>query len=409
MWPFNTKAAPVETPPVDTETKSLGDPTGELLELFGAVPAGSTISNAEALAVPAVSAAVRIISEASASLDIKLKRKVGNAETDVEDHAALKLLTGQANGWTSGFEIIRDLVAGALTKDQGALCYVTKVNNEPRELIIYRDGIITVDEDDKTGEPKYRIGGQFASAKNVMRVRGPFTKCPLTMARTAIATASAMESYANGLWTNGARPAGVLTTPEKLGDTGVVAMLRGWQKAWGGKSNAGKTAVLYGGATYSQMALTSVDGQFNESRTFQILEVARAFRVPPGMLFELNRNTWGNSEQQAKEFIQYTLIPWLRILEGAFNRTLLTDAERVEYRFAFDIDDTSQADLTARATAINSLITSRVLNPNEARSWLGMGPRAGGEEFSNPAIDTKAPANENNQTKESPVDNQVTV
>lgn len=408
MWPFTNKAAAVETPPAEPETKSLGDPTAELLALFGAVPAGTSITNADALAVPAVSAAVRIISEAAASLDIKLKRKVGGAETDVEDHRALKLLTGQANGWTSGFELIRDLVAGALTKDTGALCYVTKVNNEPRELIIYRDSIITVDEDQKTGEPKYRIGGQFASAKNVMRVRGPFTKCPLSMAKTAIATASAMESYANGLWTNGARPGGVIETPKRLGEEGVIAMLKGWQKAFGGKANAGKTAVLYDGATYKQMALTSVDGQFNESRTFQILEVARAFRVPPGMLFELTRNTWGNSEQQAKEFIQYTLIPWLRILEGAFNRTLLTDNERGEYRFAFDIDDTSQADLTARATAINSLITSRVLNPNEARSWLGMGPRAGGEEFSNPAIDTKKPANDN-QPPEVKVDNQIAV
>lgn len=395
MWPFQNRSAPV----VETETKSLGDPTAELLELFGAIPAGTTISNAEALSVPAVSAAVRIIAEAAASLDLKLKRKVGGAEEDVVDHPGLKLLTGAANGWTSGFELIRDLVAGALTKDSGALCYVTKVNGEPRELIVYRDGIITVDEDEKTGEPKYRIGGQFASAKNVMRVRGPFTKCPLSMARSAIATASAMEAYANGLWTNGARPGGVIQTPNKLGADGVKAMLAGWKAAFGGKANAGKTAVLYEGATYAQMALTSVDGEFTASRTFQILEIARAFRVTPGMLFELTRNTWGNSEQQAKEFITYTLTPWLRILEAAFNRTLLTDAERVDHRFAFDLDDSSQADLTARATAISTLISSRVLSANEARSWLGMPPRDGGNEFTNPAIDTATPtaANDNSQ------------
>jgi phage portal protein BeeE len=221
MWPFNKPA------PVAVEIKSLGDPTAELLELFGAIPAGTSISNAEALSVPAVSAAVRIIAEAAASLDLTVKRKVGSAEEDVADHPALKLPTGQANGWTSGFELIRDLVAGALTKDTGALCYVTKVSGQPRELIIYRDGIITVDEDDKTGEPKYRIGGQFASSKNIMRVRGPFTKCPLSMARSAISTASAMEAYANGLWTNGARPGGVIETPNKLGSEGVKAMLAG--------------------------------------------------------------------------------------------------------------------------------------------------------------------------------------
>ncbi|MBY5634477.1 phage portal protein [Rhizobium leguminosarum] len=371
--------------------------------LFGAISSTTSIGNAEALAVPAVSAAVRIISEAAASLDLNLKRKVGDAEEDVTDHPGLNLLTGQANGWTSGFELIRDLVAGALTKDTGALCWVSKVNGEPRELIVYRDGIISVDEDDKTGEPKYRIAGQFASSKNVMRVRGPFTRCQLSMARSAIATASAMETYANSLWTNGARPGGTIKVPGKLGSDGVKAMLAGWKAAFGGKANAGKTAVLYEGASYEQMSMSSVDGQFNESRTFQILEVARAFRVPPGMLFELTRNTWGNSEQQAKEFIQYTLIPWLRILEAAFNRVLLSDEERGEYRFAFDIDDTSQADLTARATAISTLISSKVLNPNEARDWLGMPPRDGGNEFTNPAIDVAKPAANDNQSQEAAV------
>lgn len=377
---------------VVVEQKSLGDPTAELLELFGAIPAGTSISNAEALSVPAVSAAVRIISEAAASLDLKLKRKVDDAEEDVTDHAGLKLLTGQANSWTSGFELIRDLVAGALTKDVGALCYVTKVNGEPRELILYRDGIITVDEDDKTGEPRYRVGGMFASSKNVMRVRGPFTKCPLTMARSAISTASAMEGYANGLWTNGARVGGVIESPKPIGAPAAKDILAGWKAAFSGKANAGKTGLLWDGMTYKQMAITSVDGEFTASRTFQILEIARAFRVPPGMLFELERATWGNSEQQAREFVQYTLIPWLRILEAAFNRVLLSDEERADHRFAFDIDDTSQADLTARATAISTLITARVLNPNEARDWLGMPPYAEGGTFANPAIDVAKPA-----------------
>lgn len=397
VWPFNKPAQA----PIVVEEKSLGDRTAEMLEMFGAIPTGTTISNAEALSVPAVSAAVSIVSEAAASLDLTVKRKVGSTEENVEDHPALKLLTGQANGWTSGFELIRDLVGGALTKDQGGIGYVTKVRGEPREIIIYNASVVTVDYDAATGEPTYRLSGKTVPAKNIIHVRGPFTKCPLSMASSAISTASAMEGYANALWTNGARPGGVIETPSKLGNDGVRAMLAGWKTAYTGKANAGKTAVLWDGATYKQMAMSSVDGEFTVSRTFQILEIARAFRVPPGMLYELSRATWSNSEQQAKEFIQYTLIPWLRILEGAFNRALLSDSERGEYRFAFDIDDTSQADLTARATAINSLISSRVLNPNEARDWLGMPPREGGDAFANPAIDLAKPANDNIPIKES--------
>lgn len=398
MWPFQTKSAP----PAVAEQKSLGDPTAEELMLFGAISSTTSISNAEALAVPSVSAAVRIISEAAASLDLKLKRKVGDAEEDVTEHPGLKLLTGQANGWTSGFELIRDLVAGALTRDSGALCWVTKVNGEPRELIIYRDSIITVDEDDKTGEPKYRIGGQFASSKNIMRVRGPFTRCPLSMARSAIATASAMETYANSLWTNGARPGGTIKVPGKLGADGVKAMLAGWKAAFSGKANAGRTAILYEGASYEQMSMSSVDGQFNESRTFQILEIARAFRVSPAMLYELTRATWNNAESQSKDFVTYTLSPWLKVLEGAFNRVLLTDEERVDHRFCFDLDDTSQADLVSRATAYSSLITSRVYSPNELRAWDGYPPYEGGNEYANPAIDVAKPANDN-QSQEAAV------
>jgi HK97 family phage portal protein len=132
--------------------------------------------------------------------------------------------------------------------------------------------------------------------------------------------------------------------------------------------------------------LASTDTQFLENRTFQISEIARAFRVPPTMLFELDRATWSNTEQMGREFLVYCLEPWLRSLEGALRRALLTPEERGSYAIRFDRDDLTRADLSTRATVINSLISSRVLNANEGRSWLGLPPRAGGDEFLNPNI-----------------------
>ncbi|MEO6012729.1 MAG: hypothetical protein ABIQ30_03975, partial [Devosia sp.] len=49
------------------------------------------------------------------------------------------------------------------------------------------------------------------------------------------------------------------------------------------------------------------------------------------------------------------------------------------------------ADLTARATAISSLVSSRTINPNEGRSWLGLGPYAGGNAFANPNTGASQP------------------
>lgn len=109
------------------------------------------------------------------------------------------------------------------------------------------------------------------------------------------------------------------------------------------------------------------------------------------MLFELDRATWSNTEQMGREFLSYCLEPWLRSLEGALGRALLSDAERGRFAVRFDRDDLTRADLATRATTINSLIASQTINPNEGREWLGLSPREGGDQFLNPNITTAPP------------------
>ena len=110
----------------------------------------------------------------------------------------------------------------------------------------------------------------------------------------------------------------------------------------------------------------------------------------------MGRATWANGEQQGKEFLSYALEGWLQSLEGSMRRALFNSDERRTWRIRFDRDDLTRADLTARSTAISSLIASRVLNPNEAREWLGLGPRKGGEEYANPNTGSSQPGTNTN-------------
>jgi HK97 family phage portal protein len=110
------------------------------------------------------------------------------------------------------------------------------------------------------------------------------------------------------------------------------------------------------------------------------------------MLYDLTRATWSNAEQMGREFLVYTLEPWLKALEGALRRALFTPEERKLYRVVFDRDDLTRADLVQRATAYSSLISSREFNPNEVRGWEGAAPYDGGNEFKNPNIDLRKPA-----------------
>lgn len=387
MWPFTQKST---APEVEQRDTTLVDPEGVLNALWSGMASGSVaVSGAAALRVPAVASAVRVISEASATLQIRvMQRAADGTESEDLNHPVGQLLRGDANPWTSGFELIRDLTADALTRDWGGLGYVNRVGGEIREIIRYQPSAISVAYDSLTGEPTYRLNGQIVDARNIVHVRGPFDKSPLTLAAEAIGVAKEMERHAGSLFKNGARPGGVLQTPKSMGDKGVMNMLKGWRAAHEGSANSGKTAVLYDGAEFKQMALNSVDAQFLELRKEQVIEIARAFRVPPSMLFELGRATWSNSEQMGREFLTYCLEPWLRALEVALGRALLTREERGRCRILFDRDDLTRADLTARATAISSLIGSKVLNPNEAREWLDLAPYNGGDEFANPHITT---------------------
>lgn len=366
----------------------------QIEELFASAPtaSGIAVSVETALRVPAVAAAIRTISEAAASLDVKIVA-IGEDGSETEDrsHPAWALLRDEANDWTSGFEMIRQLVVDALTRDAGALAWVNWVNGNPVEIIRYRHGVIAADLTAESGEPLYRINGRMTPAQNVVHVRTAFDKSPVTLAREAIGVALTMETHAARLFGSGARPGGIIKTAKNVGDEGVKKMLKGWSAAHEGYGNSGKTAVLWDGAEWQQMTLSSVDSQFQQLRLFQLQEIARAFNIPASMLGDLSRATWSNSEEMGRQFLVLCLEPWLQALEGALRRALFLPEDRRRFAVRFDRDDLTRADIGQRAVAYSSLIASRVINANTARKWEGLEPYEGGDEYANPHTGSSQP------------------
>lgn len=378
------------------DKKSLVVPDAALMSILGAnlsTGNGIAVSIMDALRVPAVANAIQLISEAVASLDVHVKFKDGADEIEVIDHPVLSLLRGDANDWTSGFEMIRAIMVDAMVSDQGGMIWVNKVNGRPQELISFRQGTLTFETDLDTGERKYSLGNRTIAGRDVIHLMPPLTRSPLTLARDAIGIAVAMDRHAARLFTRGGRPSGVLSFAKGMAEDAVRKARTAWRNTHEGEDTGGQTAILYDGATFTPLAMTSTDSQFLENRRFQIEEIARAFNIPAPMIGDLTRATWSNTEQKGREFLSYCLEPWLRALEGAMNRALFNDDERGRYVVRFDRDDLTRADLATRATVINSLIASQTLNPNEGRSWLGLPPREGGDAFLNPNI-SAAPSTE---------------
>jgi HK97 family phage portal protein len=390
VWPFSRTRA--------VETKSLAASSLDLFEIFGPDPSsnGIAVSTDQALRVPAVSCAIRTIAEAAGSLDVAVKRiEADGSEVDASEHPVSRLLRGDVNDWTSGVGLIADLLSDALMNDLGATAYVSRTGDgKIVEIVRYSRSYLQVTLDPATSEPSFSLSGRQLRTQDVVYLRAPLGRAPLSLAREAVGVAAVLERHAANLFNRGARPSGALTFPKGMGEEAVKRARAAWRATHEGGDDTGRTAILYDGAEFKPFALSSVDSQFLELRRFQLEEIARAFNIPAPMIGDLSRATWANLESKHREFWSTTLEPWLLALEAAMRRALFLPEERAQYAIRFDRDDFGRADLSARATAINSLIASRTLSPNEGRSWLGLAPRVGGDEFANPNINPEhEPAN----------------
>ncbi len=107
--------------------------------------------------------------------------------------------------------------------------------------------------------------------------------------------------------------------------------------------------MLEGGIKFAPIGVAHKDAQFIETRKFQVIEIARLYRMPLHKINELERSTYSNIEQQSIEYVTDCLLPWIRRWEAAITRDLLQDDE--EYFVEFLVDGLLRGDLKTRYEA----------------------------------------------------------
>lgn len=377
---------------------TLAYPDQWFAELFGAVPAtsGVSVSPTNAMKCAPVRCAVQTIAEACGQLPLMVYRRGSDGSRErAPDHAVYALAHDEVNDWTSAQAFREQLVRDALLWGDGLALIVRDGSGQPRELHRLDPSALQVERDRLTAEPTYRLTGpepRVLSRHDVIHIMAPSLDglhglSPVREGREAIGVALALEAHAGRLFLNGCRPSGILSFPQRLGAEVAKRIKLSWQAATGG-SNSGGTAVLEEGGAFTPLAFSSVDAQFLEMRKFAVEEIGRIFRISPVLLQDLGRATWANSEEMGRQFIAYTLMPWLKRIEAEFRLKLFTVEERQTLHVEFLTDDFARADLAARMTAYSTAIAARILSPNEARAAENRPPYAGGDRFENPNTTT---------------------
>lgn len=388
----------------DLEQKAHKTSDSNLHIILGGRPtaSGVSITGENALSIPAVLQAIRLIAENIGSLPCKLYHDLEQGKQNAKEHTAHRIVHNRANGWTSAGQLRTDLTRDALIYGSGFAKVVRSSDDRPLELVRLKPGTVTVFEDSLADLPPfYRVteaGGTVEYLHTeILDIRPFANKSLVSLGREAIGLSSVLEDHAVKLFAGGGKPPAVLsnanTIPSEqgVGEKVVKRLKDNYRKA----QSDGFTVplVLDDGWTYAQMALASTDAQFLENRVFQIDDIARIFGIPPHMLFELSRATWSNAEQMSATFMQLCLRPWLDRWQDAYATVLLTEDEQDEYSFEFVIDDLQRADTKTRAEVFSTLVSSRVMTPNEVRAAMNMPPMEGGDELVNPfTTSTAAPA-----------------
>ncbi|WP_170344482.1 phage portal protein [Ruegeria atlantica] len=373
---------------VEEKSLTLTDP--DVFPLFGVTPTASGVSvgPSNAMRVPAVNCAVSLISETIGALPVKLYDRA--SKDTLTDHPAYRLVHGHANPWSSAAKLREQLTIDALLHGAGHAQVVRLSDDTPFELHRLEPGKVQRDQE-PDGEPFFRVStdaGQVRlSYRDVLRIEAVGGIAPITLGREAIALAISLENHIATSLKNGARPSGYVTSSKSMDATGMLKFIKEWVVQFSGDRN-GAPAILEQGMEYYPISMTLADAQFAENRLEQINEIARVFRVPPTMLFELSRGTWSNTEEMFRQFHTVTLKPWLKDWTDAYAQCLLTPEEQDDFYFEAVTDDLLTTDTAARATAYGQYRSMGVMTANEVRAKENLPPHPNGNDLSNPNITT---------------------
>lgn len=152
-----------------------------------------------------------------------------------------------------------------------------------------------------------------------------------------------------------------------------------FKKNLAGSIERGEAPLLEGGTDAGTLGIKPSDAQLLESRAFSVEAICRWFRVPPWMVGHTEKSSsWGTGiEQQMIGFLTFTLGPWLRRIEQAISKDLLTPAERVRYYPKFAVEGLLRADSAGRASFYGAMVNNGILTRDEVRELEDREPMGG--------------------------------
>lgn len=378
-------------PAIKNESYSSSDP--RVLELFGTNigAAGVSVNAESAMRVSAVFACVQRIAGAIASMPIHQYERTTSGRTPVENAPLWWLLNEEPTARYTAASMWEHVTSNFLLRESGFVFMGRNRSGEVKELIpLPWDAVqprrnastnrleysvqdvrtYGCDQDDMLHFPGFGFDG--LRAMSVIQYAS----------RNAAGNALAMDEYSGRFFAGGAHPSIVLQTDKVMNAEQITALQAAFAGKYSGVDNAHKLPlVLTEGLKASPMSINADDAQLLDARKFQVIDIARAFGVPPHLIGETSAATsWGAGlEEMSRGFITFTLQQHLVRIEQELNRKLFRTAK---YFVEFNRDALMEGNSKAQSEYFRAALGGPGTGPgwmtvDEVRRLKNLPPKAG--------------------------------
>ncbi len=355
-------------------------------EWFGTSSSGKVVTADKAMALAAVWACVRLLSESTSTLPLKVyKREADGSRKLAQDHPAYKVLCRRPNTEMTPSRFMLLLVASICLRGN-AFIEKLMIGKKlvslnpllPQNMVVKR-------LDNGQLQYTYTENGKkrVIPIDRMMHIRGfgldgVCGMMPMHIGREVFGSAMAIEESAAKIFENGLQNSGFISSKVALNPE-QRARLRKYMQAFVGSKNAGKIMVLEGDLSYQNVTMNPESAQMLESRSFSIEEICRWFRVPPFMVGHVDKqSSWASSvEGMNLLFLTNTLRPLLVNIEQEISRCLLDGDD--DYFAEFSVEGLLRADSAGRSAYYTTALQNGWMSRNDVRRLENLPPIDGGD------------------------------
>ena len=351
-------------------------------------PSSSIMNEYTALSIPSFYSGVRFLAETIARLPKHIYQRVGDVKSHIPDHDISWVIDQEVNDLQTPYTfwstfichaVVYSNAYAAIKKDASG---VELFNLPPDRMIPFRFNSkqwFAYDTGEKDKDKYIVFGSDEIIHLPALSFDGMQGLRMVKLMSGALGTARSQEQYVTKYYEQGGMMKLSIESEKVFTKEQILELKDQITNHHGGVNNAHKVMIL-GNSAKAKVLNPDLDtDKLKSAREWTVHDICRMLRIPPHMLYEMGRATWGNAETMGREMVTYTLGNWIAPLEQELARKLLTRQERKNGLYVrFDTSDLMKADFAALASNINSLIGSGAITEDEGRAKLDLPPHPGG-------------------------------